>query len=116
MARGLAECAETVLLPHLGRASIASRPALTRAQAANARLGERAEPYPLAVELGRRRLNELRNQLADWKQRGLRAGADLDGIMATAHQAFVKAVTAGENPDEAFAAAQACLAAAWAAG
>src|SRR5206468_8807976 len=31
-----------------------------------ATLGERAEPYPLAVELARGRLNELSNQLADW--------------------------------------------------
>src|SRR3954468_10038913 len=82
----------------------------------SATLSERAEPYPLAVELARGRLNELRNQLADWKQMGLRTSADLDDLMAETHRTFVKAVTAGANPEEAFAAAQACLAAAAAAG
>jgi glycosyl hydrolase family 10 len=81
-----------------------------------ATLSERPEPYGLAVELARGRLNDLRNQLADWKQLGLRAPAELDGMMAAAHQAFFKAVTAGEDLDESFAAAQASLAAAYAAG
>src|SRR4051794_28772344 len=37
-----------------------------------ATLGERAEPYDLAVELARGRLNDVRNQLSDWRQMGLR--------------------------------------------
>ena len=81
-----------------------------------ATLAERPEPYPLAVELARGRLNELRNQLADWKQMGLRVPPELEGIMAEAHHAFVKAVTGGEKPEESFAAAQASLAAACTAG
>jgi hypothetical protein len=81
-----------------------------------ATLSERPEPYLLAVELARGKLHELRNQLADWKQMGLRVPAELDGMMASAHRAFFRAATGGENPDEAAAAAQASLAAAHAAG
>jgi GH35 family endo-1,4-beta-xylanase len=80
-----------------------------------ATLSERPEPYSLAVELARGRLNELRNQLADWKQMGLRVPPEFDGMMAQAHRAFVKAATAGEQPEEAHAAAQASLAAAYSA-
>ena len=79
-----------------------------------ATLLERPEPYLLAAELARGKLNDLRNQLADWKQMGLRAPAELDGMLAEAHHAFVKAVTGGANPEEAHAAAQASLSAAWA--
>jgi hypothetical protein len=81
-----------------------------------ATLAERPEPYSLAVELARGRLNELRNQLADWKQMGLRVPPELDAIMTEAHRAFVKAVTGGEKPEESFAAAQASLASACTAG
>jgi hypothetical protein len=81
-----------------------------------ATLIERPEPYVLAVELARGRLNELRNQLADWKQMGLRAPAELESVMTQAHHAFFKAVTSSSHPEEAHAAAQACLSAAWAAG
>jgi hypothetical protein len=80
-----------------------------------ATLAERPVAYPLGVELARGRLNELRNQLAEWKQMGLRVPADLDRMMGEAHRGFVKAATAGENPEEAAAAAQASLAAAAAA-
>src|SRR3979490_1623111 len=41
-----------------------------------ATLAERPEPYCLAVELARGKLNDLRNQLADWKQMGLHAPAE----------------------------------------
>ena len=64
-----------------------------------ATLSERNEPYPLAVELARGRLHELRNQLADWKQMGLRVPAEFDGLMDQAHRAFVKAATAGDQPE-----------------
>ena len=47
---------------------------------------------------------------------GLRVPPELEGIMGEAHHAFVKAVTGGERPEESFAAAQASLAAACAAG
>jgi len=37
-----------------------------------ATLGERRNAYNLAVELARGRLNDVRNQMADWRQMGLR--------------------------------------------
>ena len=40
-----------------------------------------ATPYNLAVELARGKLNDLRNQLADWRQMGLRTPADLDATL-----------------------------------
>ena len=75
-----------------------------------ATLAERPEPYNLAVELARGKLNDVRNQLADWRQMGLRAPAELDGVLAEAQRAFVKAATAGDDPEESYAAAQASLA------
>src|SRR3954452_22378994 len=80
-----------------------------------ATLAERPKPYSLAVELARGKLNDVRNQLADWKQMGLRVPAEFDGMMDQAHHAFVKAATAGDQPEESHAAAQACLAAAYSA-
>jgi hypothetical protein len=81
-----------------------------------ATLVERPEPYRLAVELARGKLNDVRNQLADWRMMGLRAPADLDRVLKEAHRAFIKAATARQDPEEADAAAQASLAATWAAG
>src|SRR4051812_19058282 len=46
-----------------------------------ATLGERREPYNLAVELARGRLNDVRNQLADWRQMGLRTPPDLNELL-----------------------------------
>ena len=43
-----------------------------------ATLAERTEPYNLAVELARGKLNDVRNQLADWEQMGLRTTPELD--------------------------------------
>ncbi|MDR3634537.1 MAG: hypothetical protein P4L84_12090 [Isosphaeraceae bacterium] len=81
-----------------------------------ATLAERAKPYDLAVELARGKLNEVRNQLADWRQMGLRPPDELDSLVSEAYRAFVKAVTLRSEPDEAFAAAQASLASSWSAG
>src|SRR3954470_21426983 len=64
-----------------------------------ATLAERPEPYNLAVELARGKLNDVRNQLADWKQMGLRVPPEFDDMMAEAHLAFVKAATAGDQPE-----------------
>ncbi len=79
-------------------------------------LAERARPYDLAVELARGKLNEVRNQLADWRQMGLRTTPELEGFLAESHRAFIKAVTTGSSPEETFAAAQASLASSWNAG
>lgn len=81
-----------------------------------ATLAERSEPYNLAVELARGKLNDVRNQLADWRQMGLRTPADLDGVLAEAHRAFIKAATSSDDPEASFAAAQASLSAIWRAG
>src|SRR4051812_33435288 len=74
-----------------------------------ATLGERPEAYPLAVELARGKLNDVRNQLADWKQMGLRITPELDGLMADALRAFFKATTARDDAAASLASAQRSL-------
>ena len=74
-----------------------------------ATLGERPEPYPMAVELARGKLNDVRNQLADWKQMGLRVPAELDGLLTDALRAFFKSTTGRDDPAGSFAAAQRSL-------
>jgi Glycosyl hydrolase family 10 len=81
-----------------------------------ATLAERAAPYVLAVELARGKLNDIRNQLADWLQLGLRSTPELDHTLATAQKAFVIAATSSDHPDECVRAAQESLDAATAAG
>jgi hypothetical protein len=81
-----------------------------------ATLVERPEPYRLAVELARGKLNDVRNQLADWKLMGLRTPPELERVLHEAHLTFIRSATAGENPEEADAAAQASLTATWTAG
>jgi hypothetical protein len=81
-----------------------------------ATLGERAEPYDLAVELARGKLNDVRNQLADWQLMGLRVGSLLTAKLEEAQRAFFRAVTSRSEPAEATVSAQQCLAATWEAG
>lgn len=81
-----------------------------------ATLAERPEPYNLAVELARGKLNEVRNQLADWRQMGLRTPPELEGVLAEAHRAFIKAATSSDDHAVSFAAAQESLSAIWRAG
>ena len=81
-----------------------------------ATLAERREPYNLAVELARGKLNDVRNQLADWQQMGLRAPDDLNGVLRRAQSAFVRAATSADDPAASYAAAQQSLSAAWDAG
>ena len=75
-----------------------------------ATLIERPEPYLLAVELARGKLNEVRNQLADWRQMGLRVPAELDRVLSEAQRAFVKAATSADDAEASYTAAQASLA------
>ena len=75
-----------------------------------ATLIERAAPYNLAVELARGKLNEVRNQLADWRQMGLRAPTELDRVLGESQRAFVKAVISGDDAEVSYAAAQVSLA------
>lgn len=81
-----------------------------------ATLAERAEPYDLAVELARGRLNEVRNQMADWSQMGLRTPADLVELMGQAQREFVAAATSRDDPARTSEATRACLSTTWKAG
>ncbi len=74
-----------------------------------ATLAERPAPYTLAVELARGKLNDIRNQLADWLQLGLRSTPELDQALAAAQKAFVVAATTSDRPEECVRAAQASL-------
>ena len=75
-----------------------------------ATLGERPEAYPLAVELARGKLNDVRNQLADWRQMGLRVAPELETLMGEALRAFFKATTARDDPAGSHASAARSLA------
>jgi hypothetical protein len=81
-----------------------------------ATLSERREPYNLAVELARGKLNDVRNQLADWCQMGLRTTPELDDLLLQALHAFIKSATTTDQPAVSLAAAQASLAASLGAG
>jgi len=63
-----------------------------------ATLGERPEPYSLVVELARGKLNDVRNQMADWKQMGLRVTPELDDVLAAGLRAFFRATTSRDDP------------------
>lgn len=91
-------------------------PGLGTAFVGTATLGERAEPFDLGVELARGKLNDVRNQLADWQLMGLRVGEPLQAKLAEAQAAFVRAVTSRAEPAVARESAQLCLAATWQAG
>ena len=75
-----------------------------------ATLGERPEPYLLAIELARGKLNDVRNQLSDWKQMGLRVPAELDQVVGEALRAFVQASLGRNDLTASYAAAQKSLA------
>jgi len=81
-----------------------------------ATLGERPEPYSLAIELARGKLNDVRNQLADWKQMGLRVPTELDDQVAESLRSFFKAATTRDFPTAALESSQRSLATAFAAG
>jgi hypothetical protein len=74
-----------------------------------ATLAERPDPYILPVELARGKLNDIRNQLADWIQMGLRSTPELERALAEAQRAFVQAVTSTDRPEGCAQGAQACL-------
>ncbi len=70
----------------------------------------------LAVELARGKLNDIRNQLSDWVQMGLRSTPELDEALAEAQHAFVRCATSTDQPDVCTEAARASLQAASLAG
>lgn len=71
-----------------------------------ATLSERGDTYELAVELARGKLNDVRNQLADWRQMGLRTNDELQNLVTEAQKAFFKAATSRQDPAAAFKSAQ----------
>lgn len=71
-----------------------------------ATLSERPVPYVLAVELARGKLNDVRNQLADWTQMGLRSTPELERSLDEARRAFIRAATSSDRPEESLAAAR----------
>ncbi|HZW34683.1 MAG TPA: endo-1,4-beta-xylanase [Isosphaeraceae bacterium] len=74
-----------------------------------ATLAERPTPYVLAVELARGRLNDVRNQLADWIQMGLRSTPELEQALDQAQRDFIRAATSPDRPEVCHAAAQSSL-------
>ena len=62
-----------------------------------ATLAERTSPYMLAVELARGKLNDIRNQLSDWVQMGLRSTPELEKALAAAQHAFVRCATSDRS-------------------
>jgi len=74
-----------------------------------ATLAERPAPYMLAVELARGKLNDIRNQLSDWTQMGLRSTPELDRALGEAQHAFVRSVISTDRPEACTEAAQATL-------
>src|SRR4029077_3513053 len=74
-----------------------------------ATLAERQSPYVLALELARGKLNDVRNQMADWVQMGLRISPELGEVLAVARSAFIEAAMSSDNPETSVKAAQASL-------
>lgn len=83
---------------------------------ATATLVERAEPYDLAVELARGKLNDVRTQAFDWVHLGLKLPAEVEQDLSTAKRSFAKAATSRNQPELATKSAQEALAAAFRAG
>jgi len=63
-----------------------------------ATLSERPEAYDLPVELARGKLNDVRNQAADWVQMGLRTPPEYARLVAQARAGFARAALAGDDP------------------
>ncbi len=74
-----------------------------------ATLAERTSPYSLALELARGKLNDIRNQMADWVQMGLRVSPELMEVMTEARQAFIQAAISGDDAERCLTASQASL-------
>ncbi len=77
-----------------------------------ATLAERDEPHELVVELARGKLNDVRNQAADWKQLGLRTPAAFDDLLRDARRAFARSATSRHEPEESAESARISLTAA----
>jgi hypothetical protein len=74
-----------------------------------ATLAERPVPYVLAVELARGKLNDVRNQLADWTQMGLRSTPELERALSAAQHSFIQSATSVDQPEPCVQAARSSL-------
>jgi hypothetical protein len=70
-----------------------------RVMTSTATLMERAEPYSLAVELARGKVNQVRNHVADWGPLGVELGPELDGALIELSRHFGRAIA--DYPPEA---------------
>src|SRR5437762_10748056 len=83
-----------------------------RLMGTTATLMERPEPYHLAVELARGKVNQLRCQAEEWRAGGLQTSPLLEELIREAGMAFARAATEPAM-DQAGQQAQAALAAAY---
>lgn len=74
-----------------------------------ATLGQRDRPYLLPLELARGKINQVRNQLAEWLPFGLVPSEELAKVLAEATRLFTQAATNQANPLEAARTAQTAL-------
>ncbi len=77
------------------------RNATRRLFTGTATLGERAEPYQLLTELARGKVNQVRNQAADWQGGGLSLSENLIGSLRNCSLAFARAVCMPPSSSEA---------------
>ncbi|MBX3412844.1 MAG: endo-1,4-beta-xylanase [Pirellulales bacterium] len=75
-------------------------------------LVERATPYHLEVELARGKINQLRNQIAEWTGMGMLIPDDVSANLREATRQFARAATSQTKPELAAAAATQSLRAA----
>ncbi len=75
-----------------------------------ATLRERQEPYHFQVELARGKVNQLRNQVAEWEMAGLRIPDGLRGELREVHHTLARALTSQSQPDRAARMAENALA------
>lgn len=73
---------------------------------ATATLMQRDRPYQLAVELARGKVNQVRNQIADWQSIGLTVPGKVESAMHKALEALSHAVTNQNDPGRAAGLAQ----------
>jgi hypothetical protein len=66
-----------------------------------ATLGERSEPYHLLTELARGKVNQVRNQAADWQGLGLNLPQPLVESLRQSSLSFARTVCQPSNPEDA---------------
>ena len=80
-----------------------------------ATLAERGTVYDLAIELARGKLNDVQNQLADWRQAGLVVPEAVEDAIRRARKACARAATSRDSADDSATAAAVSLEASFAA-